>query len=202
MAIVLGLSAFAEADETIIIVRHGEKPASGLGQLSCQGLNRSLALAPLIQSRYGKPKAIYAPNPAVLKRDDGKEYAYVRPLATIEPLAISSGLPVDIEFGMTNVEALADRLLNAQSRLQVVAWEHHFAEALARKLLRKLGADPAQVPRWRDSDFDSIYVVHILDHEGKTFARFSHEWEWLDDLPASCPGISTVHTVVPPHSNR
>ena len=29
--------------ETLICIRHGEKPATGLGQLSCQGLNRALA---------------------------------------------------------------------------------------------------------------------------------------------------------------
>jgi hypothetical protein len=30
--------------ETIIFIRHGEKPLSGLGQITCQGLNRALAL--------------------------------------------------------------------------------------------------------------------------------------------------------------
>ena len=37
-------AASAHADQTIVFLRHGEKPASGLGQLTCQGLNRSLAL--------------------------------------------------------------------------------------------------------------------------------------------------------------
>ena len=75
------------ADVTIVIVRHGEKPAQGLGQLSCQGLNRALALPRVLLSRYGDPVAIYAPNPAVQKLDKGVPYAYVRPLATIERLA-------------------------------------------------------------------------------------------------------------------
>ncbi len=30
--------------ETLVFVRHGEKPAQGYGQLNCQGLNRALAL--------------------------------------------------------------------------------------------------------------------------------------------------------------
>ena len=29
--------------ETIVMLRHGEKPAGGLGQLSCKGLNRALS---------------------------------------------------------------------------------------------------------------------------------------------------------------
>jgi hypothetical protein len=65
------LLPLAHADTTIVIVRHGEKPAQGLGQLSCRGLNRSLALAPVLLSRYGTPVAIYAPNPAVKKADKG-----------------------------------------------------------------------------------------------------------------------------------
>jgi len=39
--------------ETIVLIRHGEKPAGGLGQLSCKGLNRSLALPSLLIGRYG-----------------------------------------------------------------------------------------------------------------------------------------------------
>lgn len=49
----------ALADSTIVILRHGEKPGRGLGQLSCQGLNRALALPPILLSRYGVPVAIY-----------------------------------------------------------------------------------------------------------------------------------------------
>ena len=36
------------AAETIVFVRHGEKPEAGLGQLNCQGLNRALALPSVI----------------------------------------------------------------------------------------------------------------------------------------------------------
>ena len=54
---------------TILIIRHGEKPAAGLGQLSCRGLNRSLALPEVLIRRYGAPTALYAPNPAIQKAD-------------------------------------------------------------------------------------------------------------------------------------
>lgn len=42
LAIFIAASVWAET--TIVIIRHGEKPSAGLGQLSCQGLNRALAL--------------------------------------------------------------------------------------------------------------------------------------------------------------
>ena len=188
------LFSHAQADTTIVIVRHGEKPALGLGQLTCQGLNRSLALAPVLLTRYGKPVAIYAPNPAVLKTDNGIPYAYVRPLATIEPLAILVGLPVNLEWGMADIEPLAAQILASPAGTHVVAWEHHWGEALARRLLVRLGGDPADVPRWDDSDFDSVFVIRVGE-EGNSSKRvaFSHEQEGLDGMSENCssepPGV-------------
>ena len=49
--------------ETIIFLRHDEKPFDGLGQLTCQGLNRVLALPQVLLSKVGKPDYIFAPNP-------------------------------------------------------------------------------------------------------------------------------------------
>ena len=83
------------AVETIVLVRHGEKPDKGLGQLDCQGLNRALALPPVIAKTFGRPSAIFAPDPSRQKQDDGVSYDYVRPPATIEPTAIFFGLPVN-----------------------------------------------------------------------------------------------------------
>src|SRR5580658_9345545 len=49
--------------ETIICIRHGEKPADGIGNLDPQGLNRALALPAVLLARYGKPSYIFAPDP-------------------------------------------------------------------------------------------------------------------------------------------
>src|ERR1017187_8769085 len=87
------------AVETLICIRHGEKPATGLGQLSCQGLNRALALPKVLRARFDMPAAIFAPNPGVQKSDQGQLYNYIRPLATIEPTAIALGLPVNTQYG-------------------------------------------------------------------------------------------------------
>jgi hypothetical protein len=184
----LSVCGVARADKTIVILRHAEKPALGLGQLDCRGLNRSLALPSVILSRYGKPAAIYAPNPAVLKKDKGVPYAYVRPLATIEPLAIRSGLPVDLEYDMTHIKPLAKNLIAAPDGVLVVAWEHHWGEDLARRLMAKLGGDPKAVPTWRDDDFDSMYVIHVADAvPGRSQPAFRLDREGLDGMPDTCP---------------
>ena len=176
----------AHADTSIIIVRHGEKTAQGLGQLSCQGLNRSLALAPVLLSRYGNPVAIYAPNPAIKKIDVGVPYAYVRPLATIEPLAIRAGLPVNVDFGMAETTKLAEALLARTEGTQIVAWEHHLGEKLAKQLLVSLGGNPMEVPSWNDADFDSIYIVQVSGNGKDRHAKFSHENEGLNNLSSDC----------------
>jgi len=188
VCVVLGcqLPPLVHADTTIVIVRHGEKPAQGLGQLSCQGLNRSLALPPVLLSRYGKPVVIYAPNPAIKKTDKGVSYAYIRPLATIEPLAIRAGLPVNIDWGMDDITHFAEALLARTEGTQVVAWEHHLAEKLAKHLLAALGGDPAEVPDWSDTDFDSIYVVRVTGRDKVMHATFVHENEALNDLSDNC----------------
>jgi len=181
------MSSSVQADTTIVIVRHGEKPALGLGQLSCKGLNRALALAPLLMSRYGNPVAIYAPNPSFLNTDNGIHYAYVRPLVTIEPLAIRVGLPINIEWGMSDIKSLAERILSSPTGTHIVAWEHHWGESLAKHLLSKLGGDPDEVPRWDDADFDSVFVIRARDNEmAPRRVTFTHEQEGLDGLPEDC----------------
>jgi hypothetical protein len=181
------IAGTAWADTTVVIIRHGEKPALGLGQLTCQGLNRALALAPVLLSRYGRPNAIYAPNPAQMKKDHGVDYAYIRPLATVEPLAIRAGMPVNLQWSMTDVPDMAEQIIAAPAGTYVVGWEHHWGENLARYLLSRLGSNPLEVPEWQDDDFDSIYVVRIADGNGAPRASFSREREGLDGLPAVCP---------------
>jgi hypothetical protein len=66
-----------KAVETIVFIRHGEKPEGGFGQLNCQGLNRALALAPIIAKSFGRPDAIFAPNPSHPKEDAGRLYDWV-----------------------------------------------------------------------------------------------------------------------------
>jgi len=178
-----------ETTQTIVMVRHGEKPAEGLGQLSCQGLNRALALPRVIKEKFGRPDAIFAPDPAKQKNDHGIKYDYVRPLATIEPTAIYFGLPVDASIGFRNADKLADALLSAnfRSSVVVIAWEHAIVEQTARGIVKRYGGDAASVPKWASADFDSIYVVRITRRAGASFASFTVEQEGLNDQPSACP---------------
>jgi hypothetical protein len=175
-----------DAVETIILLRHGEKPDKGLGQLNCQGLNRALALPSVIAKTFGRPSVIFAPNPSQQKKDGGVSYDYVRPLAAIEPTAIFFGLPVNVDFGFSDTDGVRSALEKPiyRNAIVLVAWEHKSIETIARALLAAHGGDPTLVPKWPKDDFDSMYVVTIR-HTGE--AAFSHQSEGLDGQPDACP---------------
>jgi hypothetical protein len=184
------LAAEPAATETIVLVRHGEKPALGLGQLDCQGFNRALALPAVIAKNFGKPDVIFAPDPAEAKEDSGKSYDYVRPLATIEPTAIALGMPVDTSIGVSKIDDLRQRLEEPANKnaFILVAWEHHYIVDLARNLMADGHGDVATVPDWKGSDFDSIYIVRITTTDTGTSATFEQGHEGLDGQPTACPG--------------
>ena len=192
LALILAAGA-AGARETVVFLRHGEKPDAGLGQLTCQGLNRALklpgALARAFYPDPGSPRpvAIFAPNPSDQKRDGSDSFDYVRPLATIEPTAVALGRPVDTQIGFGDTKGLQQALEKNRYRdaLVIVAWEHHAILEVVRKLLKDRGGDPDKVPDWDKHDFDSLFVVTIDWEEGK--ASFERKSQGLNGLPESCP---------------
>jgi hypothetical protein len=48
------------------------------------------------------------------------------------------------------------------------------------------GGDPAQVPYWPDSDYDTILVFKITNDAGKKSFSFTIEHEGLNNLSDKC----------------
>ena len=182
-------AAAKSSRETILFVRHGEKPEEGRGQLSCKGLNRSLALSGIIAKRYGHVDAVYAPNPSKQKPDGDGSYDYVRPLATIEPTAIRFGLPVQADLGYDEIAKLRELLLAPAYRdaTILVGWEHHKLNEMVPAMITALGGD-SKPPEWEKNDFDSIWRVVIDWSDGKVAATFFPDKQGLDSLSDVCPG--------------
>ena len=178
-----------QAVETLVFVRHGEKPAQGFGQLNCRGLNRALALPAVIAAKFGKPDAIFAPDPGEQKNDGGRPYYYVRPLATIEPTAIQFEMPVQTPYGLTQIDKLSAALVDPsyRNKLVVVAWEHRLIEKLVRQMVSAHGGNAADVPKWHSDDFDSIYIVKLDWQGGSPHASFQHSDEGLNGRSTDCP---------------
>jgi hypothetical protein len=175
------------AVQTLVCIRHGEKPKGGLGQLTCRGLNRALALPKVLLEKYGAPQFIFAPNPT--QKVDGNKYNYVRPLTTIEPTAIRCGLPVNTQFGYLEIKGLEGELqkTNYLGTTIFIAWEHGLLDQLAKNLVKDNGGDPKQVPNWPENDYDTIFLVKITHSENGNSVAFTIDHENLNGLSDDCP---------------
>jgi hypothetical protein len=181
-------SASLRAEETIVFFRHGEKPSGGYGQLTCQGLNRALALPDVLIGRYGTPEFLYAPNPAVKISDPAGSFFYVRPLATIEPTAIRAVRSVNTNYGYNNITGLQSVLIKSSKANSVlfVAWEHAYLVKAVQSIMDAYGGG-APVPAWQTGDYDSLYVVRVTYTSSGITARFELDKEGLNGLPTACP---------------
>ncbi|WP_155637986.1 hypothetical protein [Burkholderia cepacia] len=191
-------SAIAASDntqtavETLVFVRHAEKPAGGLGQITCQGLNRALALPGVLIAKFGRPDYIFAPNTTKTRViDPDGTFDYIRPLVTIEPTAIRLGMPVNTTFGFSQIDDLKKELLGSAyvNSLVFIAWEHIKLEAVVKNILDESNGNSSVVPKWSGKDYDSIYVVTIkTDGEGRKAAIFRQDYQQLDGQSIGCPG--------------
>lgn len=180
-------SQIANAQETLIFVRHGEKPASTSGQLTCKGLNRALALPGVLLPRYGNPDYIFAAGPKEQKLGNS-----LRPLSTIMPTAVRLNLPINIQFHADDVDGMTKELLSDkyQNARVFVAWEHKNLDKIVKNIVQENGGDPKSVPEWPGKDFDSIFVV-TLDKSGSApKVTFKIETENLNGVSETCPNAS------------
>ena len=174
--------------ETLVFMRHGEKPVGGYGQLTCQGLQRALALPGVLTQQFGSPQAIFAPNPLPQVPDAAGSFDYMRPSATIEPTAIRFGLPVNAHYGYTDIASLQNALLapTLSSATVFIAWEHLQLQSLVQNLMNAYGGRQP-VPAWDSTDHDSLYVVRLTTSGGNITATFEHDYEGLNNLTTTCP---------------
>src|SRR4051812_14196612 len=159
--LVLVVTADARAEQTIVFMRHGEKPSGGYGQLTCQGFNRALGLHDVLVAKYGRPDYLYAPSPAAQVTDNAGTFYYVRPLATIEPTAIRLGMPVRTKYGYTEISRVQAALVTPDKANTTifVAWEHVYLQKLVQNIMNSYGGGGVVVPAWASTDYDSLYVV-------------------------------------------
>jgi hypothetical protein len=177
----------ARAEQTLVFLRHGEKPSNGYGQLTCQGLNRAMALPDVLVSKFGKPDYIYAPSPAVQITDPAGSFYYVRPLATVEPTAIKLGMPVRTKYGWSDIASLQAALITTQKADATIfiAWEHSMLQKVVQNIMNAYG-NHATVPAWVTGDYDTLYVVRVNYVGGTITAKFEKDHENLNNQPTAC----------------
>ncbi|AZD07688.1 hypothetical protein C4K26_2285 [Pseudomonas chlororaphis] len=181
-----------DGTQTLVFLRHAEKPAGGLGQLNCQGLNRAIDLASLLPEKFGKANYVFAANPTrnVEEGELDNSYSYIRPLMTISPSAIKLGLPVNIEFSANDTSELADELLHDRYHNSIIytAWSHGYLPELINKVAREaVGEKRTITDDWASNDFDSLYVLTLTWHNGKATLDSRSYKQGLDNGEENCP---------------
>lgn len=182
----------ADGTQTLVFLRHAEKPVGGLGQLNCQGLNRAIDLATLLPEKFGKANYVFAANPTrnVEEGEFDNSYSYIRPLMTISPSAIKLGLPVNIEFSANDTSDLADELLDDKYHNSVIytAWSHGYLPELINKVAGEaVGKKQNITDDWASNDYDSLYVLTLTWHNGKASLQSRSYKQGLDNGQETCP---------------
>ena len=179
LLITLSLHSFSQLPDSVIrrivIVRHGEKPKTG-DNLTCQGLNRALALPDTLHKRFGKPDHSYVPT---IKT--GSSTSSARMFQTITPYAVRYGLAVNTNYPESDTVKFAKHL-KTKKGLILVVWEHTNIPGIARNLGVK-NPDP-----WVGTDFDSIWIIDFVQNK-KTKAitiYYSTQQEGITPS-ANCP---------------
>jgi hypothetical protein len=151
------------ADSTIVIVRHGEKPDDG-DNLSCEGLNRALALPAVLRRKFGKHAftAAYVPKLAL-----GDATKHARMFQTVTPFAVRQNLTVNSNFDEEDVAAVAADVLQRSGTILIV-WQH----SQIRPLALALHVPESKLPdEWKGKDFESIWIVTPTKDGPSKFAK-------------------------------
>jgi hypothetical protein len=185
-------AAPVDGTQTLVFLRHAEKPAGGLGQLNCQGLNRALNLAEVLPQRFGNADFVFAADPGrhVEEGENDESYSYLRPLMTISPSAIKLGLPVNIEYGANDTQDLAKELMRDKYHNAVIytAWSHGYLPELINEVAgRAVGQEMNITNDWESNDFDSVYVLTLTWHDGKASLLSRNVKQGLDNGHTACP---------------
>jgi hypothetical protein len=158
------------ANNTVLIVRHAEKPADGTG-LTPMGEARARLYAKYFQPFQEDGLSIYVD--CLYAGADSKNS--VRPRLTLEPLSKASGLPLHLNVGTKDPEALVLELkTEAHGQHPLIAWRHGEIPAL----LTAFGTAPEKIlpnGKWPDDVFDWVIVIRTGPDGRPVSAKLIHE---------------------------
>jgi broad specificity phosphatase PhoE len=166
------------SDQTIMIIRHAEKPLPGhtargithsgrpdKRSLTVDGWQRAGALIDLLAPARGLP-------PAGLRRPDAIYGSAAmhgrskRAIETVKPLADRLGIPVVDRFAPGDEAKLAEELI-ARPGVSLVSWHHKSIS----KIIEHLGAvKPAAPARWPEDRYDMVWTL-TRDGDGWRFEQ-------------------------------
>ena len=167
------------ANNTVLIIRHSEKPDTGTG-LNAAGETRAR-----LYTKYFLPfqeEGLSIQVDGLYAGADSKNS--MRPRLTLEPLSKSSGMPLHSDIGTKDSDTLIQKLkTEPHGQHPLIAWRHGEIPTL----LRAFGASPEKLlpnGQWPDEIFDWVIVLNIGPDGQLTSAKRIHQ---SLKLPASAP---------------
>lgn len=166
------------AGNTVLIIRHAEKPAAGSG-LTAQGEARARAYVHYFEPFHEQGLSLRVD--ALYSGADSDNS--LRPRLTLLPLSKASGLVLHSSVNTKHPEELVSELKSQpHGHTPLVAWRHGQIPAL----LRAFGASPETLLPggiWPDEVFDNVIVL-TFDQEGKlTSQKLIHETLQIPPAP-------------------
>jgi hypothetical protein len=167
------------ANNTILIVRHSEKPETGNG-LTPRGEARARLYAKYFQPFQEEGLSI----PVDCLYAGADSQSSIRPRLTLEPLSKATGLPLHLKVGTKDSEALVRELrTEAHGRHPLIAWRHGEIPAL----LTAFGASSEKLlpnGKWPDDVFDWVIMLKMGPDGQLSSARLIHErLKMADQVP-------------------
>ena len=170
---IVSLSAMGQ--DSVIIIRHGEKPAKG-DNLTCKGLNRALGIPAVLTRQFSVPMYTYVP---ALKCD--KETKHSRMFETVMPMAVRYNLTVNSKHAQDDIKGVSSAVSGKLSKNPgtiLLVWEHKNIQPLA------VAMGVADAQPWADDDFDSIWII---TGAGTKHAKLTIGHEGLNGVSENCP---------------
>jgi hypothetical protein len=167
------------ADNTVLIIRHSEKPESGTG-LTPQGEARAQ-----LYTKYFQPFQEEGFSIMVDSLYAGADSASSnRPRLTLEPISKATGLLLHHKIGTKESDALVRELkTEPHGKYPLIAWRHGEIPAL----LIAFGASPEQLlpnGKWPDDVYDWVIVLKMGPDGKPSSAKLIREHL---RVPASIP---------------
>ena|ERR1700761_6860565 len=163
----------------IMVIRHAEKPCSGIAgvaetgeasarDLTVRGWQRAGALAclfapvrgPLQSPLLARPEFIFASG--AIGGPEGGNSKSRRSQQTLVPLAALLGIEINTSFSKGEERALADAVQRCRGPV-LVAWQHEYIAAIV-NLITGTHAAPSA---WPVDRFDMIFVLSLNPADGK-----------------------------------
>lgn len=168
------------ADQTLVFMRHGEKPKNNSGVLNCKGQNRAFAL-PKVLAQFGEPQALFAAAPKQNQLGNS-----IRSAQTLLPTATVYSMPIHLNYHADEVNNMKNALRRNEYKNSTIfiAWQHENLVKIARAVYKNQGGDPKEIPDWKKDDFDSLYIFKFSD---KKKPIFIHAAQNLDHVSDQCP---------------